>query len=86
MPCVRSFIHYINHSLYHSFLTQFAELSESMPDVVFLKVDVDENPDTAGKYNVSAMPTFLFIKGGAVVDRLMGANAERLQELIAEHK
>ena len=31
--------------------TQFAELSENMPDVVFLKVDVDENPDTAAKYS-----------------------------------
>lgn len=36
----------------------FAELSEQMPDVVFLKIDVDANPDTAAKYNVSAMPTF----------------------------
>lgn len=39
----------------------------------------------AAKYNVSAMPTFVFIKGGEVVDRLMGANAARLQELIDEH-
>jgi thioredoxin 1 len=35
-----------------------------MANVVFLKVDVDDNPDTAAKYNVSAMPTFVFIKGG----------------------
>jgi thioredoxin 1 len=60
-------------------------MSEEMPDVVFLKVDVDENPETAAKYSVSAMPTFLFIKSGEVVDRLMGANAARLQELIEEH-
>jgi thioredoxin 1 len=91
---------------------QFEELSESLTEVVFVKVDVDENPDSkwftditcvpffvaicslnsirlssaAAKYNVSAMPTFLFIKGGEVVDRLMGANPERLQELIHEHK
>ena len=56
-----------------------------MTDVVFLKVDVDENPETASKYSVSAMPTFLFIKNGEVVDRLMGANAPRLQELIEEY-
>jgi thioredoxin 1 len=56
-----------------------------MSDVVFVKVDVDENPDTAAKYSVSAMPTFFFIKGGEVVDRLMGANPARLQELIQEH-
>lgn len=64
----------------------FKELSEAIGDVVFLKIDVDENPDTAAKYNVSAMPTFVFIKGGEVVDRLMGASPARLQELIDEHK
>ena len=64
----------------------FKELSEAIAGVVFLKIDVDANPDTASKYNVSAMPTFLFIKGGEVVDRLMGANPTRLQELIDEHK
>lgn len=65
---------------------QFKELSESLSDVVFVKVDVDENPETAQKYSVSAMPTFLFIKGGEVVDRLMGADSNRLQALINEHR
>mmetsp|Transcript_8773 Transcript_8773/g.13585 ORF Transcript_8773/g.13585 Transcript_8773/m.13585 type:complete len:170 (+) Transcript_8773:139-648(+) len=62
----------------------FSELADSINDVVFLKVDVDENPDTASKYSVSAMPTFVFIKGGEVVDRLMGANPDRLKEMIQE--
>lgn len=66
-------------------ISQFNEMSEDISDVVFLKVDVDENPETAAKFSVSAMPTFVFIKGGEVVDRLMGANAPRLQELIEEH-
>lgn len=64
----------------------FRELSDAMPNVVFVKVDVDDNPDTAAKYSVSAMPTFVFIKGGTVVDRLMGANPARLQELIDQHQ
>jgi thioredoxin 1 len=63
----------------------FQELSEQVDNVVFVKVDVDENPDTAAKYSVSAMPTFVFVKDGEVVDRLMGANPTRLQELIEEH-
>lgn len=54
--------------------------------MVFIKIDVDENPDTAAKYNVSAMPTFVFLKSGEVIDRLMGANPARLQELIDEHQ
>jgi hypothetical protein len=62
--------------------TQFKEMSEIMTNVVFVKIDVDENPDAAARYNVSAMPTFVFIKGGEVIDRLMGANPARLQELM----
>ncbi len=60
----------------------FHELSNEYGSrVQFIKVDVDENPEAAQKYGVSAMPTFLFIKGGEEVDRLMGANSERLKEV-----
>ena len=37
----------------------FKKLSSVHDDVVFLKVDVDENAETAANYNVSAMPTFV---------------------------
>lgn len=62
----------------------YKELSEEFPNAQFIKVDVDDNPAAAQKYGVSAMPTFVFIKGGEIVDRLMGANAARLKELIEE--
>jgi thioredoxin-like negative regulator of GroEL len=67
------------------FFLLFQELSEEFSGAVFLKIDVDESPITAQKYSVSAMPTFLFVKAGEVVDRLMGANPARLRELIEEH-
>jgi thioredoxin 1 len=63
----------------------YKELSEEYDNVVFLKVDVDENPDTAAKYSVSAMPTFVYIRRGRVVDRLQGANPIKLREMIEEH-
>eukprot|EP00553_Chaetoceros_curvisetus_P000485 CAMPEP_0204616128 /NCGR_PEP_ID=MMETSP0717-20131115/3447_1 /ASSEMBLY_ACC=CAM_ASM_000666 /TAXON_ID=230516 /ORGANISM="Chaetoceros curvisetus" /LENGTH=164 /DNA_ID=CAMNT_0051629259 /DNA_START=109 /DNA_END=600 /DNA_ORIENTATION=+ len=62
--------------LYH----ELSEMSE-FSNIVFLKVDVDENPDTAMKFQVSAMPTFLFIKSGQVVDKMMGANPAKLKDL-----
>lgn len=63
----------------------FDELSDEISGVVFVKVDVDENPETAAKYSVSAMPTFVFIKGGEVVDRMMGADPDRLREMIEDY-
>lgn len=40
------------------------KLAESMPDVVFLKVDVDQVEELATEYNISCMPTFLAFKNG----------------------
>ena len=60
----------------------FHELSNELGSrVQFIKVDVDENPEAAQKYGVSAMPTFLFIKGGEEVDMLMGPNSDRLKKV-----
>ncbi|CCA74139.1 related to TRX2-thioredoxin II [Serendipita indica DSM 11827] len=45
--------------------------------VNFVKVDVDEAQEVAQKYSVTAMPTFIFLKGSDVVHTIRGArNAE----------
>ncbi|PJA08054.1 MAG: thioredoxin [Flavobacteriales bacterium CG_4_10_14_0_2_um_filter_32_8] len=38
------------------------------------KVDVDNNPQIAQKYGIRNIPTILFIKGGEVVDKQVGAS------------
>lgn len=38
-----------------------------------VKVNVDENFDTAGKFNVMSIPTFLFVKDGKVAGSVIGA-------------
>ncbi|MGA2971043.1 MAG: thioredoxin [Candidatus Bathyarchaeia archaeon] len=40
--------------------------------VVFGKLNVDENPETAQKFNVMAIPTLLVMKNGTEVDRIVG--------------
>ena len=40
--------------------------------VVFGKLNVDENPETAQKFGVMAIPTLLIMKNGQEVDRIVG--------------
>src|SRR5215813_7713692 len=41
--------------------------------VAIAKVNVDEQPTLAARYQVRSIPTLLFIKEGRVVDQLVGA-------------
>ncbi|KAF5455853.1 hypothetical protein F2P56_025388, partial [Juglans regia] len=62
-----------------------AEIAKKMPEVTFLKVDVDELTTVAEEYEVQAMPTFVFLKEGKVVDTVVGAKKDELQPTIAKH-
>ena len=63
------------------------KLSKEYADrVKFCKLNMDENLELCRKYNVSAIPTFLFFKNGEVVDRLLGIQSgselmKRMREL-----
>ena len=41
--------------------------------VTVAKVNVDEEPALAGRYQVRSIPTILFVRGGRIVDTLVGA-------------
>ncbi|PIN21690.1 Thioredoxin [Handroanthus impetiginosus] len=62
-----------------------ADFAKKMPDVIFLKVDVDELKSVAEEYKVEAMPTFVFLKDGKEVDRIVGARKEELLATITKH-
>lgn len=52
------------------------------------KLNVDENPITPGKYQVKAIPTVLFFKGGKPVDTVVGvvpkkAFVEKIEKMIS---
>ncbi len=61
-----------------------AELSEERPDVRFVKVDVDDNQETAVRYGVLSMPTFMLFRDGAPIQTLVGARPRRRLELELE--
>ncbi|GAU99858.1 hypothetical protein RvY_10798 [Ramazzottius varieornatus] len=65
---------------------KFEEFSSKYADVIFLKVDVDEAEDIPSEYEISVMPTFIFIKNGKPVETFSGANAGKLEDMIKKHK
>lgn len=49
------------------------EISGELGDKLkIVKLDVDENPDTAAKFGVMSIPTLLVFKDGAKVDQFVG--------------
>lgn len=62
------------------------EMVNEYPDVVFLKVDVDECEQVATEYDISSMPTFVFVKNSAKVDSFSGANFDKLRETVLKYK
>jgi thioredoxin 1 len=46
--------------------------------LVVAKVNTDEQPEWAGKFGVQGIPTMLFVSGGKVVHRQVGALPERM--------
>ena len=61
--------------------------SESNGRYRVAKLNVDENPQTASRYQIASIPTLLIFKNGAVVDRIIGAQpkqaiVERLNQAV----
>jgi thioredoxin 1 len=50
--------------------------TEMAGKLIVAKVNTDENNEWAGKYGVQGIPTMLFISGGKIVHRQVGAMPE----------
>ncbi|MCH9276175.1 thioredoxin [Bifidobacterium amazonense] len=63
----------------------FEKASEANPDIVFAKVDIDENQELAAAAGIQAVPTLMIAKKGQVIFKQAGAlRASDLDDLIAQ--
>ncbi|EYU33596.1 hypothetical protein ABFS82_08G178900 [Erythranthe guttata] len=58
------------------------ELASIHHDILFLLVVVDEVKEVASKMEIKAMPTFVLMKDGVVVDKLIGANPDEVNKRV----
>ncbi len=71
-----------------TFLETFREvaLRLSRPGVAFARIDVDRSYTIADKYNIQHIPTIVIIRGGTVVDTILGSiSREELERTIKSH-
>lgn len=64
------------------------ELDSRLGDTVKIaKVNVDENQQTAQKFEVMSIPTLLVMKEGNVVDKVVGFKpTDALEEILRKHQ
>jgi thioredoxin len=51
--------------------------AEASGRYLITKLNVDENPRTAGQFNIRSIPTMLIFKDGALVDRIVGVQPKQ---------
>ncbi|MCX7038696.1 MAG: thioredoxin [Spirochaetes bacterium] len=61
-------------------LKELAQVYKEKIKVV--KINVDQEPDLAAKFNIQSIPTLLFVKNGQVVKQQIGAVPRQLLEKI----
>uniref|UniRef100_A0A0G4HV84 Thioredoxin domain-containing protein n=1 Tax=Chromera velia CCMP2878 TaxID=1169474 RepID=A0A0G4HV84_9ALVE len=57
-------------------------LSETMTDVDFLYVDIEEHAALAEEAEIESVPTFAFFKQNKLVDQFAGANPDKLHDAL----
>ncbi len=59
---------------------------ESDGTVQYLKMDVDDNPETARQFGIMSIPTLLIQKDGEVVESLIGYHSkEQIEEVLSQY-
>ncbi|KMT07155.1 hypothetical protein BVRB_6g154810 [Beta vulgaris subsp. vulgaris] len=62
------------------------ELAAKCTDVDLVKIDVDELFNISRQFGIQTMPTFLFMKKGKQVDKVVGARKEDFQKKVEKHR
>jgi len=62
------------------------ELANKIKDVKFVKLNVDDNQELAGKYKISSIPCLIIFKNGQEVDRMIGnQTGEAIEEKLKSY-
>jgi thioredoxin 1 len=49
------------------------EVEKEYPDLTITRIDIDSDEDMVKQYNIQSVPTYVILKDGKEVDRIIGA-------------
>ncbi|GLB44729.1 putative glutaredoxin [Lyophyllum shimeji] len=61
------------------------ELSKKYPTLLALNVEAEAQSEIAESFDVEAVPTFVILRGHALLERISGADAPALTQAVAKH-
>lgn len=61
---------------------KYQEMTQKYSNAVFTTFDVDEQQEIAEQFSISAMPTFIVVKGRDIVKRVEGINLPIIQQVL----
>lgn len=61
------------------------ELAKELPQVLYVLVEAESVPEISLRYEITAVPTFIFLKSQQVVDRLDGVKVSELTKKVRHH-
>src|ERR1700720_3959270 len=56
------------------------EIAAEREDLTIVKLDIDENPQTAARFQVLSIPTMILFKGGQAIHTVIGAYPKKRLE------
>lgn len=65
---------------------EFEKMSDLHTEAVFLKCDVDVLVACSREAQISAVPSFHFVKNGELLDTVSGADLVSVEQLVKQHK
>ncbi len=60
----------------------FKNLAENYPSVAFLSINVDHHPNISERFQVTALPTFIFVGKNKILHKVLGSDIEQVEEVL----
>jgi len=67
-------------------LKKVSDLQAKNPSVYFIKVDCEKTREVSDAYKVNSLPTFVFLKSGAQLDRMDYSLPTELEQKVNKYK